>query len=92
MLPGLVAIGAILGYPIYNLVRPSLERYGSLRAHPAQGRVDRAGQLRPSFTTVFFDTLVRTTVFTVVNVGLTIVLGTLIALLLVQVSSVSGSS
>jgi N,N'-diacetylchitobiose transport system permease protein len=35
---------------------------------------------------VFWNTLVRTIVFTVANVGLTIVLGTLLALLLVQVS------
>ncbi len=37
---------------------------------------------------VFWDTLIRTVVFTIVNVGLTIGLGTLIALLLVQVSTV----
>ena len=35
---------------------------------------------------VFWDTLLRTVVFTIANVGLTIVLGTLIALLLVRVS------
>ena len=37
---------------------------------------------------VFWHTLVRTVIFTVANVGLTMMLGTLIALLLVQVSSV----
>ena len=37
---------------------------------------------------IFWDTLVRTLVFTVANVGLTMVLGTLIALLLVRVSTV----
>jgi len=36
---------------------------------------------------VFWDTLLRTVVFTIANVGLTIVLGTFIALLLVQVST-----
>ena len=35
---------------------------------------------------IFWDTLLRTVVFTAVNVGLTIVLGTLLALLLVRVS------
>ena len=35
---------------------------------------------------VFWDTVVRTVIFTIVNVGLTIVLGTLIALLLTKVS------
>jgi N,N'-diacetylchitobiose transport system permease protein len=35
---------------------------------------------------VFWDTLLRTAVFTVANVGLTMVLGTLIALLLVRIS------
>ena len=33
---------------------------------------------------VFWDTVVRTVIFTIVNVGLTIVLGTLIALLLTK--------
>ena len=37
---------------------------------------------------VFWDTVVRTVVFTIVNVGLTIVLGTLIALLLPRISRV----
>ena len=36
---------------------------------------------------VFWDTVVRTIVFTIVNVGLTIVLGTLIALLLPRISA-----
>jgi N,N'-diacetylchitobiose transport system permease protein len=63
ILPVVAALAAILGYPIYSLVRLSLEHY-----------------------TVFWHTLLRTVIFTVVNVGATIVGGTLIALLLVRVS------
>ena len=36
---------------------------------------------------IFWDTLLRTVIFTIVNVGLVMLLGTLIALLLVRVSS-----
>ena len=89
VLPVVVAIGAILGYPIYNLVRLSLERYGLFELIQRKGEwigLDNYDSVLHD--AVFWDTLVRTIVFTVVNVGLTIVLGTLIALLLVQVSSV----
>ena len=89
MLPVVVAIGAILGYPIYNLVRLSLEHYGLFELIQRKGEwIGLDNYSSVLHDEVFWDTLVRTVVFTVVNVGLTIVLGTLIALLLVQVSSV----
>ena len=93
ILPVVVAIGAVLGYPLYNLVRLSFEKYGLFELIQRTGQVDRARQLRlrPA-RPVFWDTLVRTVVFTIVNVGLTMVLGTLIALLLVRVSPSSASS
>jgi N,N'-diacetylchitobiose transport system permease protein len=87
VLPVVVAIGAILGYPIYNLVRLSFEKYGLFELIQREGEwigLDNYGSVLHD--EVFWDTLVRTIVFTTVNVGLTIVLGTLIALLLVQVS------
>jgi N,N'-diacetylchitobiose transport system permease protein len=89
ILPVVAAIGGILGYPLYNLVRLSFERYGLFELIQRKGQwigLDNYGSVLHD--AVFWDTLVRTIVFTVVNVGLTIVLGTLIALLLVQVSSV----
>jgi N,N'-diacetylchitobiose transport system permease protein len=87
--PSIVVIGAILAYPLYFLVRLSFQHYGlfELIRHKGQwiglhnfGTVLHDG--------VFWHTLFRTIVFTAVNVALTIVLGTLVALLLVRVSSV----
>ncbi len=83
------AIGAILGYPLYNLVKLSFQRYGLFElirhAGPWVGLHNYGSVLHDP---VFWHTLVRTVVFTVANVGLTMVLGTLIALLLVRVSAV----
>ena len=80
-------MGAILGYPIYELARLSFEQYGLFELIRHQGRwvgLHNYGSVLHS--AVFWDTLVRTAVFTVANVGLTMVLGTLIALLLVRIS------
>ena len=88
VLPVVVVMGTILGYPIYSLVRISLEKYGlfELIRHKGQyiglhnfGLVLHDG--------IFWHTLLRTVVFTIANVGLTIGLGTLLALLLVRVST-----
>jgi N,N'-diacetylchitobiose transport system permease protein len=82
-------MAAVLGYPLYKLVTLSFQRYGlsELIQHKGVwiGFDNFTSVLRDS---VFWDTLVRTIVFTAANVGLTIVLGTLIALLLVRVSTV----
>jgi N,N'-diacetylchitobiose transport system permease protein len=88
VLPVVAAIGAILGYPIYSLVRLSLQRYGlfELIAHhgPSVG-LHNYGQILHD--QVFWHTLLRTVVFTAANVGLTIAIGTLIALLLLRIST-----
>jgi N,N'-diacetylchitobiose transport system permease protein len=88
ILPVVAALGAILGYPIYSLVRLSLQHYTlfELIAHKGQwiGLDNFRSVLQDA---VFWHTLVRTIVFTIANVGLTMVLGTLLALLLVRVSS-----
>jgi N,N'-diacetylchitobiose transport system permease protein len=87
VLPVLVAIGAVLGYPLYKLVTLSFQQYGLPELIQRKGTWigfdNFESVLRDS---VFWETLLRTFVFTAVNVGLTIVLGTLLALLLVQVS------
>jgi N,N'-diacetylchitobiose transport system permease protein len=88
ILPVVAAMGAILGYPIYNLGRISLERYGLfelIRHHGVYTGLHNFGSVLHD--RVFWDTLVRTIVFTAANVGLTMLIGTLIALLLVRVSS-----
>jgi N,N'-diacetylchitobiose transport system permease protein len=77
----------ILGYPLYWLVKLSTEHYGlfELIRHAGQS-VGLANYRSVLHDTVFWHTLLRTVVFTVANVGLTMVLGTLLALLLVRVS------
>ena len=88
ILPAIVVITAILGYPLYKLVTLSFQQYGLAELIQRKGAWigfdNYASVLRDD---VFWDTLLRTVVFTVANVGLTIVLGTLIALLLVRVSA-----
>ena len=88
ILPVAAAIGAILGYPLYNLVKLSFERYGLFELIQHRGHwigLHNYGSVLHDH--VFWATVLRTVVFTAVNVGLTIVLGTLIALLLVRVST-----
>jgi N,N'-diacetylchitobiose transport system permease protein len=86
--PVVLVMGAILGYPIYNLVRLSFQQYGLfelLQHHGVPVGLHNFGSVLHD--SIFWHTLVRTIVFTFVNVGLTIGLGTLIALLLVRVST-----
>jgi N,N'-diacetylchitobiose transport system permease protein len=80
-------LAAILGYPIYSLIRLSLEQYGLPELIQHKGRyigLHNFGLVLHD--PVFWHTALRTTVFAAVNVGLTMVLGTLVALLLVRVS------
>ncbi|MBV8256582.1 MAG: sugar ABC transporter permease [Actinobacteria bacterium] len=85
--PVVAVLGAILGYPIYSLVRLSFEKYGLFELIRHAGvDIGLANYRSVLHDTVFWHTLLRTVVFTVANVGLTIVLGTLLALLLVRVS------
>ena len=81
--PAVVVIVAILGYPVYYLVRLSFEHYGlfQLIAHKGQWIGLK------NFTSIltdgqFWHVVLRSVLFTAANVGLTLVLGTLIAFLL----------
>jgi N,N'-diacetylchitobiose transport system permease protein len=82
-----VTIALILGYPLYYLVRLSLQQYGlfELIRHKGIG-VGLANYRSVLHDQIFWHTLIRTVVFTAANVGLTMVLGLLIALLLARVS------
>src|SRR6476620_1588293 len=86
--PVIIVIAVILGYPLYWLAKLSTERYGlfELIRHKGAsiGLANYRSVLRDS---IFWHTLLRTVVFTVANVTLTMVLGLLIALLLVRVST-----
>src|SRR5579862_5920122 len=86
--PVVGVMGAILGYPIYSLVRISLERYGLfelIQHHGVYIGLHNFGSVLHD--SVFWHTLVRTIVFAAANVTLTMVFGTLIALLLLRVST-----
>jgi N,N'-diacetylchitobiose transport system permease protein len=88
VLPTVAVLAAILGYPIYYLVRLSFEKYDLFALIAHQGTYVGLDNFRTILhDPVFWHTLLRTIVFTAVNVGLTIVLGTLVALLLVRVST-----
>jgi len=89
VLPVVAAVVATLGYPIYSLVRISLEKYTLFELIQHSGKwvgLDNFSSVLHDH--VFWDTLKRTIVFTIANVGLTMAIGTLIALLLVRVSPV----
>src|SRR5215472_11169716 len=81
--PVVLVLAAVLAYPIYYLVRISLEDFTLFNlasgVGPYIGFGNFSGILHDQ---IFWHTLLRTVVFTAVNVGLTIVGGTLIALLL----------
>ncbi|HET7450108.1 MAG TPA: sugar ABC transporter permease [Gaiellaceae bacterium] len=88
ILPVVATTAVILGYPLYWLVKLSTERYGLFELIRHQGAgIGLANYRSVLHDQVFWHTLLRTVVFTVVNVGLTIVLGLAIALLLVRVSA-----
>ena len=86
--PVIVVIGVILAYPIYYLVRLSFQQYGLFQLIAHKGSwvgLHNYGVL--VHDSVFWHTLVRTIIFTAVNVGLTMVLGLLVALLLERVAT-----
>jgi N,N'-diacetylchitobiose transport system permease protein len=88
ILPVVAVIGVILGYPLYWLAKLSLQRYGLFELIRHQGvsvGLDNYSSVLQD--SVFWRTLLRTVVFTAVNVGLTLGLGMLLALLLVRVST-----
>ena len=88
ILPVVAVMAAVLGYPLYKLVTLSFQQYGLPELIQRRGVWVGLDNYRSVLgDEVFWDTLLRTVVFTVANVGLTIVLGTLIALLLVRVST-----
>src|SRR5213596_3497002 len=87
ILPVVVVLGALLAYPIYRLVVLSLQKYTLFELIQHKGTWIGLDNFRSILQDqVFWHTLLRTVVFTVANVGLTIVGGMLIALLLVRVS------
>jgi N,N'-diacetylchitobiose transport system permease protein len=86
--PVVVVVALILGYPLYWLVKLSTERYGLFELIRHAGvSVGTANYRSVLHDQIFWHTLLRTVVFTIANVSLTMVFGMLIALLLVRVSA-----
>ena len=83
VLPSVVVLGAMLGYPLVRLVTMSLQEYGlpQVFGQPAAwvGFANFRAILEDDY---FWTVLWRTLIFCFVNVALTMVLGVLIALLL----------
>ena len=81
--PALLVLAAILGFPMYRLVSLSFQRYGLKELFAGRGTFIGLDNYREIVTDPFFWTVVaRTLVFASVAVGLTMTLGTLVALLL----------
>jgi N,N'-diacetylchitobiose transport system permease protein len=89
LLPAGIVIGGILGYPLYLLVKLSFQHYGLFEAIRHHGQwIGLDNYSRVIHDHQFWVVLGRTLLFTAVNVALTMLLGTLIALLLVRVRTV----
>src|SRR6188474_2179911 len=88
ILPVIVVITAILGYPLYKLVMLSFQQYGLAELIQKKGvwiGFDNFSSVLQD--EVFWRVLLRTVIFTAANVVLTIGTGTLIAFLLIRVST-----
>ena len=88
LIPALVVIGGVLGYPLYRLVTLSFQQYGlpELIAHKGEWiGLDNYQEILGDRW--FWTVLGRTIAFTAVTVGLTMLFGTLIALLLARLGT-----
>jgi N,N'-diacetylchitobiose transport system permease protein len=86
--PATLVIGAVLAYPLYFLVKLSFQRYGLAELIRHEGRwtgVDNYTAILHD--ALFWRVLLRTVLFSAAVVALTMVLGTLIALLLARLGS-----
>ena len=89
LLPATTVIGAVLAYPLYFMVRLSLEHYGLFQLIRHKGVwIGTQNYAEIFHDAEFWHVVLRTIAFTAVCVSLTMVLGTAIALLLLQVGRV----
>src|SRR5207248_1846295 len=86
LLPAAAVIVAVLGYPLFYLVRLSFQHYGlfQLVRHKSES-IGTANYAEIFHDSLFWHVVLRTIAFTFACVSLTIVLGTLVALLLTKV-------
>jgi N,N'-diacetylchitobiose transport system permease protein len=88
LLPATAVIGAVLAYPLYFMVRLSLEHYGLFQLIRHEGEwIGTQNYSQIFHDGTFWHVVLRTLAFTAVAVSLTMALGTLIALLLAQLGS-----
>ncbi len=88
VLPALVVIVAVLGYPLYRLFTLSFQQYGLVELIQHQGTWIGLDNFQAILRDrQFWTVLFRTILFTAVTVSLTMVLGTLIALLLARLGA-----
>src|SRR5262249_59256631 len=88
ILPVIVVITVILGYPLYKLVTLSFQQYGLAELIQRKGVwIGLDNYTSVVHDQVFWRVLLRTVIFTAANVALTIGLGTAIAFLLMRVST-----
>jgi N,N'-diacetylchitobiose transport system permease protein len=89
LLPAVVVLVGVLAYPLYWLGRISFESYGLKELIAHRGRWTGLDNYRHMFGDAeFWRIVLRTLVFTAANVGLTMVLSTVIALLLVRMGPI----
>ena len=83
--PAAAVIGLILAYPLYLLVKMSFQRYGITSLFTHKGTwIGTANYASIFHDSEFWHVVLRTVLFTAACVTLTMVLGTAIALLLLQ--------
>ncbi len=86
VVPAAAVIGVILAYPLYLLVKMSFQKYGLFELIRHKGRwIGTANYGSILHDGEFWHVVLRTVAFTAVCVSLTMVLGTALALLLLQV-------
>ncbi len=89
VLPTLVVLVGVLAYPLYWLGRISFEHYGLAELIARKGTWTGLDNYRHMLGDAeFWRIVARTIAFTVVNVGLTMLFATLIALLLVRMGTI----
>jgi N,N'-diacetylchitobiose transport system permease protein len=88
LVPASAVIAAVLAYPLYFMVRLSLEHYGLFQLVRHKGVwVGTANFAQIFHDAEFWHVVARTLAFTAAAVSLTMVLGTLVALLLAELGS-----
>ena len=88
LVPASAVIAAVLAYPLYFMVRLSLEHYGLFQLVRHEGEwVGTANFAQIFHDPEFWHVVARTLAFTAACVSLTMVFGTLIALLLAELGS-----